>query len=436
MDITYDDVMDSLNNLVDELKSRTNISWVLDNRTANGSYSHVRRKVTIGTIELERGHCSGRISGTNYVSMHKQCFHEYRHWQQYNQFFAGVENGGLPDNVIEHMAVQSMISHAFPNYGQPYIVMDNYLNMIEELDAEEYALVNVREYLCEQGIFSNLELSYCMQDEVNRRERWWGDRPVRSIDDAIDNLHNKKVNHKHLCLCTDFDSKVKFFAPIYDEFIRNPENLLIYSRLSDDEQDQFLIDYICKHDVEISSYYPIISDRFPNLSVREKASRFAFRAMHGLPDDNIYNKVGIEVNAQEGQQFTNLLCVNNSMIKDTKQDGLKAVTIGLRDADGKEKVGTIFVGEKRVNADENTTELPKSKQKSYVVLDYNKDYTFSVREPNSEDGKPVYTDEKISGATIIGQNKAYMRNKTEQRARNLADSVKSPETEAQMQAGN
>ena len=125
------------------------------------------------------------------------------------------------------------------------------------------------------------------------------------------------------------------------------------------------------------------------------------------------------------------------MIKNTKQDGLKAVTIGLRDADGKEKLGTIFVGVKQVNADKNTTELPKSQQKSYVALDRNKDYTFSVRGPKGEDGKPVYTHEKISGADIIEQNQAYMKNKMAQRTKNLEESVeKAPEAEAQAQAGD
>lgn len=80
--------------------------------------------------------------------------------------------------------------------------------------------------------------------------------------------------------------------------------------------------------------------------------------------DNSKEKQAPEKQSQAGQKKpTNLLRVNDSMIKNTKQDGLKAVTIGLRDADGKEKLGTIFVGNKQVNADKNTTELPKSQQK-------------------------------------------------------------------------
>lgn len=80
--------------------------------------------------------------------------------------------------------------------------------------------------------------------------------------------------------------------------------------------------------------------------------------------DSLKEKQAPEAQAQAGQKKpTNLLRVNDSMIKNTKRDGLKAVTIGLRDADGKEKLGTIFVGNKQVNADKNTTELPKSQQK-------------------------------------------------------------------------
>ena len=60
-----------------------------------------------------------------------------------------------------------------------------------------------------------------------------------------------------------------------------------------------------------------------------------------------------------------------------------------------------------------------------------------MRGPKGEDGKPVYTHEKISGADIIEQNQAYMKNKMAQRTKNLEESVeKAPEAEAQAQAGD
>lgn len=133
---------------------------------------------------------------------------------------------------------------------------------------------------------------------------------------------------------------------------------------------------------------------------------------------------------------TNLLRVNDSMIRDTKQENLKSVTIGLRDAEGNQRVGKIFVSSKQVNPDNNTKDLSKSQQKSYVALDRNKDYTFSVKGPKDADGKPTYQDTKISGADIIEQNKAYMKEKRAQRANQLADSVdKTQEAEAQQEAG-
>lgn len=135
------------------------------------------------------------------------------------------------------------------------------------------------------------------------------------------------------------------------------------------------------------------------------------------------------------KQPTNLLRVNDSMIKRTKQEGLKAVTIGIRDARGQEKVGTIFVGEKQVNADKNTAHLAKPQQKSYVALDRNREYTFSMKGPKDEAGKQTYVNEKISGADIIEQNKIYMRHKMEQRAQTLDQSVKTNEAQEQAQAG-
>ena len=139
--------------------------------------------------------------------------------------------------------------------------------------------------------------------------------------------------------------------------------------------------------------------------------------------------------AKPAQKPTNLIRVNDSMIHNTKQDGLKAVTVGLLDADGNKKVGTIFVSDKQVNADKNTTELPKSQQKSYVALSRDKEYTFSVKGPKDAEGKPTYENTKISGADIIAQNKAYMKDKQAQSANQLAESVeKAPEAQEEVQA--
>lgn len=132
---------------------------------------------------------------------------------------------------------------------------------------------------------------------------------------------------------------------------------------------------------------------------------------------------------------TNLIRVNDSMIADTKQANLKAVTLGIRDPEGNEKVGKIFVSGKQVNPDKKTADLSKSQQKSYVALDRNKDYTFSVKGPKGADGKPTYDNIQMSGAAIIDQNKAYMKEKQAQRANQLADGVSKQANEVQREAG-
>lgn len=142
-----------------------------------------------------------------------------------------------------------------------------------------------------------------------------------------------------------------------------------------------------------------------------------------------------ENNEKKEKKPTNLVRVNDSMIYDTKQAGLKAVTLGLRDNEGNEKIGKIFVSEKQVNADKNTMNLSKGQQKSYVALDRNKDYTFSVKGPKDAEGKTTYENMKISGADIIEQNKAYMKEKSAQRANNLAGVGKEQEVEQEVEAG-
>lgn len=154
--------------------------------------------------------------------------------------------------------------------------------------------------------------------------------------------------------------------------------------------------------------------------------------MSKKPAENQTENVGKSANEKKP---TNLIRVNDSMIADTKQANLKSVTLGIRDPEGNEKVGKIFVSDKQVNPDKKTADLSKSQQKSYVALDRNKDYTFSVKGPKGADGKPTYDNIQMSGAAIIDQNKAYMKEKQAQRANQLADGVSKQASEVQREAG-
>ena len=154
--------------------------------------------------------------------------------------------------------------------------------------------------------------------------------------------------------------------------------------------------------------------------------------MSKKPVENQTENVGKSANEKKP---TNLIRVNDSMIADTKQANLKSVTLGIRDPEGNEKVGKIFVSDKQVNPDKKTADLSKSQQKSYVALDRNKDYTFSVKGPKGADGKPTYDNIQMSGAAIIDQNKAYMKEKQAQRANQLADGVSKQANEVQREAG-
>lgn len=154
--------------------------------------------------------------------------------------------------------------------------------------------------------------------------------------------------------------------------------------------------------------------------------------MSKKPAENQTENVGKSANEKKP---TNLIRVNDSMIADTKQANLKSVTLGIRDPEGNEKVGKIFVSGKQVNPDKKTADLSKSQQKSYVALDRNKDYTFSVKGPKGADGKPTYDNIQMSGAAIIDQNKAYMKEKQAQRANQLADGVSKQANEVQHEAG-
>ena len=78
--------------------------------------------------------------------------------------------------------------------------------------------------------------------------------------------------------------------------------------------------------------------------------------------------------------------------------------------------------------------MSKSQQKSYVALNRDKDYTFSVKTGKDADGKPVFENSKISGADIIDQNKAYLKERTAQRERNIEASVQEPSQQAETEA--
>lgn len=120
--------------------------------------------------------------------------------------------------------------------------------------------------------------------------------------------------------------------------------------------------------------------------------------------------------------------VTNSQIHATKKEGLNAVGIGLLDADGNKRLGSIFVGDKSVNADKNTANLPDSQKKSYVALSPDKAYDFVSGFGENR------TKESILGADIITQNKAYMKDLNEQRTQKMEADVQKDAPEAEAEA--
>lgn len=294
MGIMLADASKHLQGLASSMMNKTGIVWDVNTDTVSGFYNRIKNKASIGGKCLrgvdDFGVVYDTVSEVDYVSVSKQCFHEYRHWWQYNKLFTKQETGGMFSDLIENMAVQSMISSVFPNYVRdvknPFVKM-NYFDMIMELDAEQYGLLKSREYLLEDGLISPDIVDTCLREEICRRIDWWGTRPVLSIDDAIWDLDERKNNFRHLSLVFDYERRRDMSSPVYTSFVSNSDNVDKYLSLSDDEQDQFLIDYICRHNADVAKNYSLVlGDRMPDLSSVEKFKRRSYMITHNIFDEN------------------------------------------------------------------------------------------------------------------------------------------------------
>lgn len=287
MGLAYDVVYGSICGLLDKMSADTGAVWRYSSVGTNGSYNCVTNKCVIGGEMLVKGRLTGSVDVADYVSIHKQCFHEYRHWQQYNEFFTGRGVDNLSKDLIQKMAVQSMIAGSFPNYARTGIAVDNYFNMIMEVDAEEYALKESRKYLRDKGDILPAEVDFYMCMEVNRRVGWWGNQPIVNIDSAVSELHDKKLRPIHLRLVNVPFSERNIYSSVYNSFMANPENIERYFSLSDDEQDSYLLDYICRHDGKaVDRYVAVLGDRLPVLSVIDKVKQKTYMITHNMFDDN------------------------------------------------------------------------------------------------------------------------------------------------------
>lgn len=300
MRLDYDVVCKSLSDLMFEFEHKTGVPWY---RTHHSSSGHCRigkygasdkECVTIGVLGLDDAlECDDRcVSSVDFVSMHKQCFHEYRHWIQYKEIFTGKNTFDLSSSVVRRMSKQIMIGSAFPSYET-----DNYWDFLSEIDAEEYAICCVCEYLKNSNLVSNNDIDKLVVAEINRRANWWvnGSMKIKvtSVDDAISKLRDKKLSVIECRLdcvdvdCLDFDS---LKSPVCVSFMKDTVAVSDYLRLCGEDADKYLIDYICRHDKQIQKQHSVIKDLFPKLTISEKLKRCDYRRVNRLPDVNNFSR--------------------------------------------------------------------------------------------------------------------------------------------------
>lgn len=285
MELTYDVVNEQFHEFCENLFSCVGVQCDFVNNSRAGGYNHIRNKVTIGYKGIHDSQLFGVVNPVDYISVYKQCFHEYRHFMQYDKMFVGKDNCGLSDDFICLMAEQAMIADIFFNYVSPHLAMNNYLKASYEIDAEEYAVRRVREYLSDKMSLSVLDRCIC--ESINQRHGfWWGCTPIYSVDDAIDDLHSRKFSCEHLMLNDEVDlSALNTFSLT---FMQNAKLLHEYCNLPTSEQNKYLIQYICRNAGGISKYYPVIADEFPKVeSQKSRLSRLkeSFGEITGLYDD-------------------------------------------------------------------------------------------------------------------------------------------------------
>lgn len=309
MDLVYDVVDKELNDFCSDLFGKVRVYFELDSDNDVGGYSYLKRFVHIGYKNIDAARLSGVVRLVDYVSVYKQCFHEYRHCMQYDKMFTGKDNYGMPDSLIRLMAEQAMINDKFVNYGHPRVAPSNYFKLSYEIDAEEYAIKSVQKYLSDK-MPVNL-LNSCICESVNKRRYvtkdgvcnfWWGELPVYSVEEGLADLHTRKMDCEHLVLQDEVDySQLNEFSLV---FMKDRKLLHEYRDLPVSEQNRYLVQYVCRNTVDVSKYYSVISDEFPETVVhsvegqsKQKSLRLsglkdAFGKITGLYDDvpDVQNK--------------------------------------------------------------------------------------------------------------------------------------------------
>lgn len=301
MDLNYDAVNLELRSFSKRLFGNVGVTCDFTKMGIGGGYDYVKRVATIGYKNIDAAQSSGVVRPVDYVSVYKQCFHEYRHCMQYDNMFTGKENCGLPNNLVRLMAEQAMINDKFVNYGHPKVVPSNYCNLIYEIDAELYAMQSVQKELSDKMPVDLL--NSCICESVNKRlvktvngnySFWWGELPIYSVSDGIADLEHRRMNPEHVVLNDEVDySELNVFSL---NFMRDAKLLHEYRNLPVSEQNKYLVQYVCQNSEGISKHYPVIADEFPVVDVQQvdeqvrRKSRLsglkdAFGKITGLYDD-------------------------------------------------------------------------------------------------------------------------------------------------------
>lgn len=139
--------------------------------------------MTIGTKDLEDNSVLGYVQNEDLIKTLRHVFHEAGHAVLFSKCESDMRRGQFSSPITKEAMLDIMLGNQVPEYARLI-----YTDCVSEKFADMYGLSKLQEFCSHDKQLKKLNYDDIITESMNSGEMVYCDRPVKSIDDAIDKL--------------------------------------------------------------------------------------------------------------------------------------------------------------------------------------------------------------------------------------------------------
>lgn len=220
-------------------------------------------EIIIGTKSIYENINDNMVRDQDFVDTVLTCYHEQQHALRRQQF-----KQPIVDNLTKQIARIDLISTTIPEY---YRTNTGYYDNIGEMDAELHGIIETRAFFKEN--FPEINVDHELVNIIHENSPWYADTHVKTVDEAIHNLHTAMTESYHKVIPLPINRKTGYQKKYsLKQFEKNSNNIQAYMSFTDGMQsNQYLLNFIKDTQPWRFYRYPCIRSEWPESALNGTA---------------------------------------------------------------------------------------------------------------------------------------------------------------------